>query len=420
MEPQLTREEIARETYRWDRLRGSGQGIVETCWRVFALLVAIRVFEADESVKQFIPAGLGFGFLLAPFGLSLASRLSLPVSTVIAGLWVMVALAIAGMLFAPSIILFVACVALAQIMASQSASLMTHLYSTNYPSNKRGSWLSTTFIIASIAGIGFGFAGGEFLDYDVALYRVIFLVGVAAALLAAWASRRIPSEPANSLNSPAPLASLVVAWNDNLFRWMLIAWMLMGMGNLMMIPIRVEYLANPAYGINASNAQVSALLISTVLAFRLMSTKIWGLLFDRVNVIVLRISLNGVFMLSILLFFFTTNLYIMAVGCALLGTAFGGGGILWTLYVTKIAPPEKVASYMSVHSFMTGLRMALAPFVGYTVVQLAHPAFAAWIALVLIGVSSIMFLPLKPLIDAKAGELEAGELLTTGKDARGL
>ena len=408
MEPQLTREEIARETYRWDRLRGSGQGIVETCWRVFALLVAIRVFQADESVKQFIPAGLGIGFLLAPLGLSIANRLSSPLSTIIAGLWLMVAAAIAGMLFAPSIVLFVACVALAQIMASQGASLMTHLYSANYPSNKRGSWLSTTFIIASIAGIVFGFAGGELLDYDVGLYRLIFLVGAGAALLSAWASRRIPSEPANSLKSPTPLASLVVAWQDKLFRWMLTAWMLMGMGNLMMIPIRVEYLANPAYGINASNAQVSALLISTVLAFRLLSTKIWGLLFDRVNVIILRVSLNGVFMLSILLFFFTTNLYIMAVGCALLGTAFGGGGILWALYVTKIAPPEKVASYMSVHSFMTGLRMALAPFVGYTVVQLAHPAFAAWIALVLIGVSSIMFLPLKPLIDAKACELERG------------
>jgi MFS family permease len=111
-------------------------------------------------------------------------------------------------------------------------------------------------------------------------------------------------------------------------------------------------------------------------------------------------------MASIILFFFTDNLYVMAAGCALLGTAFGGGGILWTLYVTKIAPPEKVASYMSVHSFMTGLRMALAPFLGYSIVQFAHPAVAAWIALAFIGVSSVLFLPLRPLIDAKAGELE--------------
>lgn len=410
MEQKLTREEIARTTYRWDRWRGAGQGIVETCWRVFALLVAIRVFQADESIKQFIPAGLGIGFLLSPLGLSFASRRSMPLSGIIAILWLLVAVAVAGMIFAQSVFIFVACVALAQIMASQSTSLTTHIYSSNYPANKRGSWLSTTFIISSFAGIGFGFLGGELLDLAVDLYPVIFIAGMLAALLSAWSSRKIPSEPGTSLEAPAPLAGMKVAWEDRLFRMMLTAWMLMGMGNLMLIPIRVEYLANPLYGINASNAQISMLLISIVLAFRLLSTKIWGVLFDRVNVVTLRIILNGVFMGSIVFFFFTTDLYVMAVGCALLGTAFGGGGILWALYVTKIAPPQKVASYMSVHSFMTGLRMALAPFIGYTVVQFAHPVVAAWIALLMIGISSIMFLPLRPLIDAKAGELE--ELLT--------
>jgi predicted MFS family arabinose efflux permease len=174
----------------------------------------------------------------------------------------------------------------------------------------------------------------------------------------------------------------------------------------MMIPIRVEYLANPIYGINASNAQISMLLISVVLLFRVISTKFWGLLFDSVNVVNLRIILNTVFAASICSFFFTTNIWLIGFGCALLGTGFGGGGILWTLYVTKIAPPDKVASYMSVHGFLTGVRMAAAPFIGYTIVQYTHPAFAAWVALVLIGISIILFLPLRPLIDAKAGELE--------------
>jgi MFS family permease len=416
MEQKLTADEITRTTYRWDRLRGAGQGVVETSWRVFALLVAIRVFQADESIKQFIPAGSGIGFLLAPLGLSIANRLKAKVSTIIAGIWMLVAVAIVGMAFVGSIVPFVIFVALAQIMASQTASMTTHLYSTNYPSGKRGSWLSTTFVIASTGGIGFGFIGGELLDYDVNLYYLIFITGIAAALLCAWSSKQIPSGPGQSLKAPAPLASLVVAWKDRLFRMMLVAWMLMGMGNLMMIPIRVEYLANPIYGINASNAQISTLLISTVLTFRLLSTKVWGALFDRVNVVVLRVTINGVFAASIILFFFTDNLYIMAAGCALLGTAFGGGGILWTLYVTKIAPSDKVASYMSVHSFMTGLRMALAPFIGYSVIQFTHPAVAAWIAICLIGISSILFLPLRTLIDAKAGELE-GRLNPPGDPA---
>lgn len=399
-------EEVARRTYFWDRFRGSGQGIVETCWRVFALLVAIRIFSADESLKQFIPAGLGIGFLLSPIGLSLANRLPFRISTIVALVWVGVALGLAGMIFSPSIVPFVVCVACAQIAASQGASMQTHLYSVNYPANKRGSWLSTTFLLGSFMGIGFGYAGGELLDWNVHYYPVIFGVGIFAALCSAFSSWRIPSKSAHTLQADNPLRSLAIAWNDRLFGLMLFAWMLMGLGNLMMIPIRVEYLANPLYGINASNATISALLISTVLTFRLLSTKVWGFLFDRINVVVLRVSLNMVFGASIIFFFFTDRIWVMGIGCALLGTAFGGGGILWTLYVTKIAPPDKVATYMSVHSFMTGLRMAVAPLIGYTVMEFTHPAFAAWLSLLLIGISTLIFLPLKPLIDAKAKTLD--------------
>jgi predicted MFS family arabinose efflux permease len=406
MESTLTQEEIARRTYYWDRWRGAGQGVTETCWQVFALLVAIRVFEAPESFKQFIPAGLGIGFLLSPVGLSLANRLTWRVSSVIAFVWVLVALSLLAMTLSTSVIPFVIFVACAQIAASQGVAMITHLYSTNYPSNMRGGRLSTTFLIASFVGISFGYVGGRLLDWQVSLYPVIFGTGIAAALLSAFAVYRIPSEPAHTLQSPNPLGSLAIAWEDRLFGLMLFAWMLMGLGNLMLIPLRVEYLANPAYGINASNAQVSFLLISIVLTFRLLSTKVWGYLFDRINVIIIRVLLNLVFMGSIAFFFFTDQLWLMGIGCAFLGIAFGGGGIVWALYVTKIAPPEKVASYMSVHSFMTGFRMALAPFIGYSVLELTHPTFAAWIALLLIGVSTLIFIPLKPLIDAKAKTLD--------------
>lgn len=402
----MTPWERSQITYKWDRIRGAGQGMVETCWQVFALLVAIRYFQADESIKQFIPAGLGIGFLLGPLGLSFASRLKIRISLVIGVLWTGVAGAIAGMILSPGILTFVFFVALAQILHSQAVPMITHLYSSNYAGEVRGSRLSTTFLIGSFSGIISGFVGGELLDKNVQLYPYLFAIGIIAALISASAATRIPSAKATSLRSRNPLESLSLMWKDRLFGWMLLAWMLMGVGNLMLIPVRVEYLANPIYGINASNTQISALLISTVLTFRLLSTKIWGFLFDRINVVTLRISLNMVFTASISCFFFTDQLWLMAIGCALLGMAFGGGGILWTLYVTKIAPPEKVAAYMSVHSFLTGMRMAAAPFIGYSIITYTHPAVAAWLALLLIGISTIIFIPLKPLIDAKGVSLD--------------
>jgi len=407
MEQKLSSIEIARKTYFWDRLKGAGNGLTETCWRVFALLVAIRYFEADESIKQFIPAGLGIGMLLSPVALGLANHLKTRISKLLACLWVGVALSFLGMVFAPSVVVFVLLCGLAQISASVGLPMQTHLYSANYTPQTRGSRLSTSFLIASFTGIGFGFLGGKVLDWNVNAYPAVFAVGILGALLCTYALSRIPSEAALTMRSRNPIRNLALAWEDRLFGVMLFAWMLMGLGNLMLIPIRVEYLANPEYGINATNTQISFLLISTVLTFRLLSTKIWGYLFDRINVISLRICLNLVFMGSIVFFFFTDRLWVMAIGCALLGTAFGGGGILWNLYVTKIAPAEKVSAYMSVHSFTTGLRMALAPFLGYAAVSLSHPSFAAWIALLMMGISTLIFIPLKPLIEAKAKSLDA-------------
>jgi hypothetical protein len=50
------------------------------------------------------------------------------------------------------------------------------------------------------------------------------------------------------------------------------------------------------------------------------------------------------------------------------GIATAGGDLAWTLWVTKVAPPARVADYMSVHTFFTGLRGLAAPLVGFALV----------------------------------------------------
>ncbi len=74
---------------------------------------------------------------------------------------------------------------------------------------------------------------------------------------------------------------------------------------------------------------------------------------------------------------------------------------MWALFVTKVAPEEKVAAYMSVHGFFTGIRGASAPFLGYALLN-THPSFAAWVALVLIGASTVIFLPMRQILKKRA------------------
>jgi hypothetical protein len=174
--------------------------------------------------------------------------------------------------------------------------------------------------------------------------------------------------------------------------------MLMGFGNLMTIPLRVEYLANPAYGWEWDGAPLTAGLIALLTgvvpnAARLMLNPFWGWAFDRMNFFVLRIILNLGFMLGILAFFTSGSFTGLVVGAVIYGTAHAGGDVAWSLWVTKFAPPERVADYMSVHTFFTGVRGAIAPLVAFQLVGLMHIQLIGWISAGLILTGTALLWP---------------------------
>jgi hypothetical protein len=56
----------AAATYRNDVLRAPFYGILEAGWSTFALLIAIRHFDAPETYKAFFAGAWPIGFLLTP------------------------------------------------------------------------------------------------------------------------------------------------------------------------------------------------------------------------------------------------------------------------------------------------------------------------------------------------------------------
>ncbi len=399
--PPTPASDPARTTARWERVRGASQGVLEPCWQALALIVAIRYFAADEGVKSLLAAATGIGLTLSFFSLPLLLRLRMRVADALALLWLAAGLLLLGLTVSGHFLAFLGAVIAAQILLAQGPQLVTHIYATNFAARERGRRLSLVFIIASLTGIVFSYAGGAVLDADIRLYRLVFALAAAAALTGAYAFHRMPSQPLASIPASSLWENFSLAWRDKVFGGLLFGWMLMGLGNLMVIPLRVEYLANPAYGINLSNATITALLVGVVAVFRIASTTFWGIVFDRLNVITVRVVLNLFFFLSILVFFNSTQLLWLALGSALLGVAFGGAGIMWSLFVTKIAPPDKVPAYMSLHGFLTGLRAAAAPFIGYSFLALGGPVFAAWVAAATVGAATLVFMPLRPALEQR-------------------
>ena len=169
--------------------------------------------------------------------------------------------------------------------------------------------------------------------------------------------------------------------------------MLLGFGTLLTMAIRVEYLANPAYGLTLTEVQV-ALLVTTVPSIaRLFGSLVWGRLFDTMNFFTLRIVLNCSFLVSILSFFGSSSWQGLVWGAAIFGFSSSGGDVAWNLWVTKFAPPNRVPDYMAVHTFFTGVRGLLAPAVAFALLTRISPEQVSWISSGFIVLSIALLIP---------------------------
>ena len=164
--------------------------------------------------------------------------------------------------------------------------------------------------------------------------------------------------------------------------------MFLGLGNLASIPLRAEHVNALGY-----SPEWILLLIAVIPpAGSIASTLVWGVLFDRINFIVLRIAIKVFFALSIVLFF-QEEFYLQCLGSICFGVGQGGGSVAWNLWVTKFSPPDRTADYQSVHAFLTGVRGVCGPFAAYALWQAFSFQSVVWICAALIALSCVLLLP---------------------------
>ena len=179
---------------------------------------------------------------------------------------------------------------------------------------------------------------------------------------------------------------------DHLFRHILIAWMILGLGNLICLGIFVEFIANPIYGYGLGADQVSLITTFAPESCFLLCVFLWGMVFDRVNFFVVRIIINLFFIAAVLVFFLGGQVWTLYLGLALHGIGKAGGNIAWSLWVTKFAKAEHVAEYMSVHTFLTGLRGSAAPFLAFFAATAFSPQVVGVIGAGMMTISTLMMI----------------------------
>lgn len=339
-------------------------GIFES-YGTFLLIILVRHFHGTSLDKSIVAAAGTSGLLLSPLLLFVSRNLGFSAPKTLSRLLAISSCAflVAATMSDPT--LFVALVTIGILLPSTASPLLTSIFNNNYPPHKRGRLYAQNQAIRILTSIIFGGIAGWFITGAVELYYVLILIFAAALACSSYLVSQIPGE--NQSTPPSPLLScFTYLASDSLLRNTTISWMLLGFGNLMMLPLRVEYLANPTYGLNLSELEIAAFVSVLPNIARLGGTYVWGRLFDSMNFFTLRMVLNLSFLTGIVSFFMSSSPWGLALSAVIFGFSTSGGDVAWTLWVTKFAPADRVPDYMAVHTFFTGIRGLLAPITAFT------------------------------------------------------
>ncbi len=391
--PAATPQELESTTYRIERWRALPMGVLETATGTFLLLIAVQAYQAGATDKAMIAAGGNIGLLLTPLVVQAVERRRTRISHAAAAIAVGGTAAFCIAALFPTLNVYVLAAVIGAACLSALTPLVIQVYQDNYPAAQRGHLFARTTVIRVAAAAVFAELAGRLLTTNIELFRWLLVMFAAAFAIAALLLRRVPSAPLRVLDSRNPMRGLRYLRDDRVFRTTMMVWMLMGFANLMMTPLRIEYLANPQYGL-ALTPQEIALLIAIIPAIvRLVLSPAWGWLFDRMNFFVLRITINLAFGASILVFFTGDSWAGLILGSIVFGIAVSGGDLAWSLWITKFAPPHLVADYMSVHTFFTGVRGVLAPLLAFQLIAVVSMATMGIICTTLIVIASLMLVP---------------------------
>ena len=371
----------------------------------------MRALDAGPTGKALVAAGGSLGLILSPLTVWLAAKRRWKVTKAMS--WFArvggCGYALAALVHTLPVFILGTGVALTCVFAM--IPLLTQMYDRNYPPAERGRRFSRTTVLRIGTSMAFAWLAGNWLAADMGRWPALLAVYALASFWAGDCLSRCPGGPVPPEAGEHPLRAWRYVKEDPVFRNTLISWMLMGIANLMMLPLRVEYLANPKYGLALTADRIAFLTGVLPNLTRLAMSLVWGRLFDRMNFFVMRAILNVGFALNIVMFFTGDSTASLVMASVVFGIASAGGDIAWNLWTTKLAPPERAAGYMGIHTFLNGILAALAPLIAFRFVEGRSIVELGWWCAGGIVVATLILIPdMRGRSRRKDAAVQAGDL----------
>lgn len=392
--PFLTRRNYSREMLHiapWSLLAGLLEG-------QFATIVVARSFGGSDLLIAIASATPAASFLFSLYwGALCVGRSKLRLITLFCLLTVL-ATGMMGAIPATKLggVWFVAQMAVAQSLLSGVVTVRSALWRLNYPHSDRGRIAARLQVVRFLMSTAVVLVAARVCDADPTAYRFVFPAAAVVGFLSIGLLRgirvrreRAELERVKEAIEPFPAAPPVSAprrmiatlRSDRRYAKYCVAQSLMGVANLMTIPVVVAIVANR---IDFGDAQIFWISTGLIQALpqltRLGSLPRWAKHFDRVGVVRFRVMNVACWTVSLAFGWAATMVVLQgdAIGGSYValaaglfamrglvgGLALGGGAIAWNLGHLHFSKSEQAEVYMGVHVFLTGCRGILAPSLG--------------------------------------------------------
>jgi len=274
--------------------------------------------------------------------------------------------------------LLAASVVLARLAISGVVTLRSTVWTLNYPNLVRARLVGRLILFATIVMMVMSLGAGSLLDKYPGSFRILYPLGALIAVFGARAFSKLPivdeeehlreEQSADTGHGTGAPAGVTRAWavlrDDPLYRDYLGCQFLLGVGN-MMVEAPLIYVVTKQF--EASYVVSVSMLLVIPLAVQMLTITPWTHIMDRVHIAQFRVWQSAFFSVSLALTGLSVwmqSLGLLAVARVLYGMARAGGGVAWTIGHNDFASRQMATLYMGIHVTLTGVRGAVAPFLG--------------------------------------------------------
>ena len=260
-----------------------------------------------------------------------------------------------------------------RVLLAGIVTVRSVIWSLNYARHQRARATSQLQMINAVITVLISSAIGPLLDtYPNSVAWIYWAGAVLGCLgLALFAQVRVVGEGRQRVrerrerrNPETAVGFLEILKTDRLFRWYQMNMFAAGFGAML---IEAPLIFIITRQMQASYTQSIMLTMVIPFAVSLLSMPLWANYLDRVHVAqfrsrqsVLWIVAQLITMLGAMLGSFVW----LVIARTIMGVARGGGSLAWQLGHNDFARPDQLGAYMGLHVTLTGVRGAIAPFLG--------------------------------------------------------